>query len=112
MKLHPFVKFARLTALASAIAIGVTAVTVSAAPRPADALAAPDRSDPPPQLGLAASDAAPDPSGRPSQVLGARCPEGTFLSPFEKPIYDDDGLFVVGYETVWYCLRDDLEPAG
>lgn len=44
--------------------------------------------------------------------LVARCPEGTFLSPFEMPIYDDAGLFVVGYETVWFCLPDDLEPAG
>jgi hypothetical protein len=46
----------------------------------------------------------------PGPVVGARCPEGTFLSPFEQPIYE--GLFVVGYETVWYCLPDDLEPAG
>jgi hypothetical protein len=46
----------------------------------------------------------------PGPVVGARCPEGTFLSPFEEPIYD--GLFVVGHETVWYCLPDDLEPAG
>jgi len=45
--------------------------------------------------------------------LAIRCPDGTFLSPFEMPIYDDnDGLFVVGYETVWFCLPDDLEPAG
>ena len=28
------------------------------------------------------------------------------------PIYDADGLFVVGYETVWVCIPDDLEPAG
>jgi len=41
-----------------------------------------------------------------------RCPEGTFHSPFEMPIYDNDGLFVVGYETVWFCLPDDLEPEG
>ncbi|MPY91857.1 MAG: hypothetical protein GEV08_01995 [Acidimicrobiia bacterium] len=45
-------------------------------------------------------------------ILGARCPEGTFLSPFEEPVYDDDGLFVVGYETTWYCLPEDLEPSG
>ncbi len=41
---------------------------------------------------------------------GTRCPAGTFLSPFEMPIYD--GLFVIGYETIWYCLPNDLEPAG
>jgi len=45
-------------------------------------------------------------------VLGARCPPGTVLSAFPMPIYDDDGLFVIGYETVWYCLPEDLEPAG
>jgi len=44
--------------------------------------------------------------------LAAPCPKGTSLSPFEMPIYDDDGLFVVGYQTVWFCIRDDLEPAG
>jgi hypothetical protein len=41
-----------------------------------------------------------------------QCPAGHHLSPFEMPIYDDDGLFVVGYETVWFCIPDDLEPAG
>ncbi|MGH8611228.1 MAG: hypothetical protein ACREYF_04040 [Gammaproteobacteria bacterium] len=41
-----------------------------------------------------------------------RCPSGTFLSPFDMPIYDDEGLFVVGYQTVWFCLPEDLEPAG
>jgi len=40
------------------------------------------------------------------------CPGGTFASPFEQPIYDDEGLFVVDYETVWYCLPNDLEPEG
>ncbi len=40
----------------------------------------------------------------------AECPEGHHLSPFDMPIYD--GLFVVGYETVWFCIPDDLEPAG
>jgi hypothetical protein len=40
------------------------------------------------------------------------CPEGSHLSAFEKPIYDEDGLFVIGYETVWFCIPDDLEPAG
>lgn len=41
-----------------------------------------------------------------------RCPEGTVASPFEMPIYDeDDGLFVVGFKTVWFCIPEDLEPA-
>lgn len=40
------------------------------------------------------------------------CPGGTVATPFEQPIYDDEGLFVVGYETVWYCLPVDLEPEG
>lgn len=40
------------------------------------------------------------------------CPPGYHPSPFDMPIYDDDGLFVVGYETVWFCIPDDLEPAG
>jgi hypothetical protein len=45
--------------------------------------------------------------------LGGNCPAGTTLSPFEMPIYDDDkGYFVVGYETVWFCLPNDLEPEG
>ena len=40
------------------------------------------------------------------------CPEGYHPSPFEMPVYDENGLFVVGYETVWFCIPDDLEPAG
>ena len=43
----------------------------------------------------------------------ARCPLGTILTPYDMPIYDEEtGLFVVGYETVWFCLPEDLEPAG
>jgi len=41
-----------------------------------------------------------------------RCPAGTVLSPFDMPIYDESGLFVVGFETVWVCVPADLEPAG
>jgi hypothetical protein len=44
--------------------------------------------------------------------FGARCPAGSVLTPFDMPIYDDNGLFVVGLETVWMCLPVDLEPAG
>lgn len=47
------------------------------------------------------------------QFFAARCPEGTELSPFPMPIYDDEtGLFVIGFKTVWYCLSTELEPAG
>lgn len=41
-----------------------------------------------------------------------RCPAGSSLVPFKKPIYDKKGLWVIGYETVWYCIPDDLEPEG
>ena len=53
-----------------------------------------------------------DRGGRAGPDGFASCPEGSYLSPFEMPIYDADGRFVVGYETVWYCIPDDLEPAG
>ncbi len=39
------------------------------------------------------------------------CPEDTVLTPYEMPIYDNKGIFVVGYETVWYCIPENLEPA-
>lgn len=51
------------------------------------------------------------PPGIPPIIVN-RCPPGTVLTPFPMPIYDDDGLFVIGHETVWYCLPEDLEPAG
>lgn len=40
------------------------------------------------------------------------CPPGHTPQPFDMPVYDDEGLFVVGHETVWFCIPDDLEPAG
>ena len=40
------------------------------------------------------------------------CPAGSVLTPFEMPVYDGNGLFVVDYETVWFCIPEDLEPAG
>jgi hypothetical protein len=49
------------------------------------------------------------PNGR---LLGPGCPEGTVLILWNKPIYDADGLFVVGWELVPYCVPEDLEPAG
>ena len=47
-----------------------------------------------------------------SGVLTIACPDGQVPSTFEQPIYDEDGLFVVGYETVHTCIPEDLEPAG
>jgi hypothetical protein len=42
-----------------------------------------------------------------------RCPRGSTRTPFEMPIYDKaTGLWVVGYETVWFCISDDNKPAG
>jgi len=39
------------------------------------------------------------------------CPEGTTPSAFPMPIYDaETGLWVIGYETVWFCIDDSLEP--
>ncbi|ERN42073.1 hypothetical protein KR51_00014140 [Rubidibacter lacunae KORDI 51-2] len=40
------------------------------------------------------------------------CPEGTVLIMWDKPIYDEEGLFVVGYEPTPICVDEDLEPAG
>jgi len=43
-------------------------------------------------------------------IFAGRCPVGTVPSQFDMPIYD--GLFVTGFEKVWFCLDEDLEPAG
>ncbi|NCJ05858.1 hypothetical protein GS597_04900 [Synechococcales cyanobacterium C] len=40
------------------------------------------------------------------------CSPDEFMSFWDKPIYDADGLFVVGWEKVSICLPKDLEPAG
>lgn len=40
------------------------------------------------------------------------CVAPTSPVAFDMPIYDDDGLFVVGYETVWFCIDTTLPPAG
>lgn len=60
---------------------------------------------------LATCDAA---SGLPSiaPVYAVQCPDGTTMTSFEMPIYDARGLFVVGYETVWFCIDDGLTPTG
>lgn len=54
-----------------------------------------------------------EPLNEPVFHHGQLCPEGTFPSYFDMPIYDEDeGLFVVGHEPVLFCLDEDLEPAG
>ena len=40
------------------------------------------------------------------------CPPGTNLVIFDSPVYDDDGLFVVCFKKVPYCIPSDLEPEG
>jgi hypothetical protein len=40
------------------------------------------------------------------------CPVGTVATAFEMPIYDVPGLFVVGYETVWFCIDANTQPVG
>ena len=47
-----------------------------------------------------------------SSVLVQPCPEGQKRVMWDKPIYDKQGKFVVGYEKVPICVPDDLEPAG
>ena len=41
-----------------------------------------------------------------------RCPDDTTLTPVDMPVYDEEGLFVVGHKIVWFCLPDDLQPEG
>lgn len=43
---------------------------------------------------------------------GNGCPEGTILIMFDMPIYDDEGLFVVGHEPTPMCIDEDTQPAG
>lgn len=56
--------------------------------------------------------AAPTTKGPAKDLPAFFCPGGTVATPFDQPIYDENGLFVIGYETVWYCLPADLEPEG
>ncbi|MGH8606421.1 MAG: hypothetical protein ACREX9_03070 [Gammaproteobacteria bacterium] len=90
----------------------VAAIAIASVPNAtlADGRLATASQDPAPPLKLRQRT---DDDKDPNPVFGNRCPLGTFLSPFDMPIYDDEeGLFVVGYETVWFCLPEDLEPAG
>ncbi|MEL6139449.1 MAG: hypothetical protein AAFQ61_04090 [Cyanobacteria bacterium J06626_23] len=53
------------------------------------------------------------PIGSNGPVYGGNgCPEGTILVMFDMPIYDDDGLFVIGFEPIPFCIDEDTEPAG
>ena len=45
-------------------------------------------------------------------LLGPSCPKGTVLVIFDQPVYDDNGLFVIGTTPVPYCVPVGLEPAG
>jgi len=45
-------------------------------------------------------------------LLGPSCPAGTILVIFDQPVYDRNGLFVIGTTPVPYCVPEDLEPAG
>jgi len=45
-------------------------------------------------------------------LLGPGCPEGTVLVIFDQPVYDKNGLFVIGTTPVPYCVPVGLEPAG
>ena len=51
----------------------------------------------------------PSCDGKPGLVTP--CPAGSVVTPFEMPVYDKAGLFVVCYKTVSVCIPEDLEPA-
>lgn len=61
---------------------------------------------------IAARPPSPAPTPPNGRILGPGCPAGTVLIMWEKPIYDADGLFVIDWELVPYCMPEDLEPAG
>ena len=46
------------------------------------------------------------------QFPDIECPEGTHLIIWDQPIYDDEGLFIIGHEPTPYSVPDDAEPAG
>ena len=51
-------------------------------------------------------------TGERSDAYAVRCPDGYELQPFDMPIYDEEGLFVIGHETVWFCIDPTAPPAG
>jgi hypothetical protein len=40
------------------------------------------------------------------------CPTGTELIMFEMPVYDSEGLFIIGFELVPFCIPENRYPAG
>jgi hypothetical protein len=53
------------------------------------------------------------PPTAPGTVLGLPCGEDEVLVEFDVPIYDPvHGWWVIGWETTWFCVPEDLEPAG
>ena len=52
------------------------------------------------------------PTKQPTQILGQPCPEGQILIMWDKPIYDEQGLFVIGHEKVPVCIPENTQPAG
>ena len=57
------------------------------------------------------SDQGEDPDGysKLGEIILNHCPDDTVLTPFEMPVYDEGRLFVVGYETVYYCVEETEE---
>ncbi len=49
--------------------------------------------------------------GGPGDIVN-KCASDEVLTAVEVPIYDDEGLFVIGWKTVWMCIPAGLEPAG
>jgi hypothetical protein len=62
--------------------------------------------------GVAAAEGGPAKHQAPNLGLVAKCPAGTVRVMFDVPVYDEDGLFVVGYDRRPFCVPVDLEPAG
>lgn len=40
------------------------------------------------------------------------CPEGTYPKVAHYPVYDENGLFVIGWRASVFCMPIDYEPAG
>ncbi len=100
---HPFRALSLTTiALASAAAPGL-AVPLRASPS-AISLEAPQ------SIQMQRRPTSRPPAGPSRLTVG--CGPDQVMSSWEKPIYDDQGLFVVGWETVSTCIPKDLEPAG
>ena len=44
--------------------------------------------------------------------LKIKCAKGTVSVLYDMPVYDEDGLFVVCYKKVPFCIPKNLEPEG